>query len=107
MNIAHWVDIREDETPDPGGEQGDAYDFSTPVTDAVSLTAKWTQLHKVSFDMNGHGAVIKPVTVADGGSIAAPAAPAADGLADSRGRGESLAEDHLHAGGGSRARLYL
>ncbi|MDD6051412.1 MAG: InlB B-repeat-containing protein, partial [Clostridiales bacterium] len=60
---------------------GAAYDFDTPVTEAVSLTAKWTQLHKVSFDMNGHGAVIKPVSVEHGGSIAPPAAPAADGYA--------------------------
>ena len=60
---------------------GDAYDFSTAVTNAVSLTAKWTQLHKVSFDMNGHGAVIKPVSVADGKTVAAPDDPEATGYA--------------------------
>ena len=58
---------------------GAAYDFSTAVTEPVSLKAKWTQLHKVSFNMNGHGAVIKPVSVAHDGSIAAPTAPTADG----------------------------
>lgn len=58
---------------------GDVYDFSTPVTAPVVLTAKWTQLHKVSFNMNGHGAVIKPVSVADGGIVAEPTAPTADG----------------------------
>ncbi|MGN0794635.1 MAG: InlB B-repeat-containing protein [Aristaeellaceae bacterium] len=62
-------------------DAGEAYDFSTPVTADVALTARWTALHKVSFNLNGHGAVIKPVTVADGGTVAAPAAPAASGYA--------------------------
>lgn len=61
---------------------GAAYNFSTTaVTEPVSLKAKWTQLHKVSFNLNGHGAVIKPVTVADGETVAAPATPAASGYA--------------------------
>ena len=62
-------------------DAGEAYDFSTPVTADVALTARWTALHKVSFNLNGHGAVIKPVTVVDGGIVAAPAAPAASGYA--------------------------
>lgn len=56
------------------------YHFTEAVTAPVILHAKWTTLHTVTFDMNGHGAVIKPVTVADGGKVTAPnPAPTAEG----------------------------
>ena len=55
------------------------YIFTEQVTSDVTLHAKWTTLRTVSFNMNGHGAVIKPVTVDDGGTVSAPAAPTAEG----------------------------
>ena len=56
------------------------YDFSTLVTDPITLNAEWVQQHTVSFNMNGHGAVIKPVTVDDGDTVSAPdPAPTAEG----------------------------
>ena len=58
------------------------YDFSTLVTDPITLNAEWVQQHTVTFNMNGHGAVIKPVTVDDGGTVSAPyPAPTAEGYA--------------------------
>ena len=58
------------------------YHFTEAVTAPVTLHAKWTTLHTVTFDMNGHGAVIKPVTVDDGGTVSAPVpAPTAEGYA--------------------------
>ena len=56
------------------------YIFTEQVTSDVTLHAKWTTLRTVSFNMNGHGAVIKPVTVDDGGTVSAPVpAPTAEG----------------------------
>lgn len=56
------------------------YTFNDQVTSDVTLHAKWTTLRTVSFNMNGHGAVIKPVTVDDGGTVSAPyPAPTAEG----------------------------
>lgn len=55
------------------------YDFSTPVTDDIELFAEWVEQHTVTFNMNGHGAVIKPVTVDHGGNVTAPTAPSAEG----------------------------
>ena len=56
------------------------YTFNDQVTSDVKLHAKWTTLRTVSFNMNGHGAVIKPVPVDDGGTVSAPVpAPTAEG----------------------------
>ena len=56
------------------------YSFNDQVTSDVKLYATWTTLRTVSFNMNGHGAVIKPVPVDDGGTVSAPVpAPTAEG----------------------------
>ena len=56
------------------------YTFNDQVTSDVKLHAKWTTLRTVSFNMNGHGAVIKPVPVDDGGTVSAPVpSPTAEG----------------------------
>ena len=57
------------------------YNFTESVTGHVTLHAKWTTLHTVTFNLNGHGAVIKPMTVDDGGTVTAPATPTAEGYA--------------------------
>ena len=56
------------------------YNFSAPVTNHIILYAGWIQQHTVTFNMNGHGAVIKPVTVDRDSTVAAPdPAPTAEG----------------------------
>lgn len=56
------------------------YNFSRPVTGDINLYAGWIQQHTVTFNMNGHGAVIKPVTVDRGSTVSAPVpAPTAEG----------------------------
>lgn len=58
------------------------YNFSAPVTNPITLYAGWIQQHTVTFNMNGHGAVIKPRTVDHGGTVSAPyPAPTAEGYA--------------------------
>lgn len=60
-------------------EPNTEYHFTEKVTSNVTLYAKWTKQHTVKFNMNGHGAVIKPVTVDHGGNVTAPTAPSAEG----------------------------
>lgn len=58
------------------------YNFSRPVTGDINLYAGWIQQHTVTFNMNGHGKVIKPVTVDHGGTVSVPnPAPTAEGYA--------------------------
>ena len=60
-------------------EPNTEYHFTEKVTSNVTLYAKWTKQHTVKFNMNGHGAVIKPMTVDDGSTLSAPTAPSAEG----------------------------
>ncbi|MGN1368237.1 MAG: InlB B-repeat-containing protein [Aristaeellaceae bacterium] len=58
------------------------YTFTEQVTADLTLTAHWTQQHKVTFNMNGHGSVIAPKTVLHGGTVTAPdPVPTAEGYA--------------------------
>ena len=65
-----------------------AYDFSAPVTEDVTLYAKWTRksspapapaVHTVAFDANGHGKAPGAQEVEHGGKAKRPADPTADG----------------------------
>ncbi len=68
-------------------ECANAWDFDTDVvTDNTTLYAKWTEVvveperYTVSFNMNGHGVAVSPVTdVVSGGKISAPQAPTETG----------------------------
>ena len=59
----------------------EAWDFSTPVTQALALTARWEAVtHAVDFVFaNGQGA--ERVTVAHGSVVSTPAAPTREGYA--------------------------
>ena len=50
---------------------GETYDFETPITEAITLVAKWANAWTVSFD-GGEGTSIEPVVVKDGETISAP-----------------------------------
>lgn len=68
-------------------ECANAWDFDTDVvTDNTTLYAKWTgvvvepERYTVSFNMNGHGVAVSPVTdVVSGSKISAPQAPTETG----------------------------
>ncbi len=55
-----------------------AYSFSTQVRSSITLYAKWTAVHTVSFNSNG-GSSVADQTVANGGNATAPEAPTKDG----------------------------
>lgn len=64
---------------------GQPYDFGTPVTGNLTLTAVWEEnktptpvTHKVTFDTNG-GSAVDPQTVDDGATAVKPADPTRDG----------------------------
>lgn len=64
---------------------GADYDFGTPVTGNLTLTAVWEEnktpqpvTHKVTFDTNG-GSAVDPQTVDDGATAVKPADPTRDG----------------------------
>lgn len=60
---------------------GQPYDFSTPVTDDITLTAEWVKTpvnHTVTFDTDG-GAELPSQTVADGETATQPEVPVRDG----------------------------
>ncbi len=57
------------------------FDFSTAITNDITLHAKWVKHCTVTFNMNGHGAQVAPQTVANGGKAARPADPVAGGYA--------------------------
>ena len=66
---------------------GQPYDFGTPVTGNLTLTAVWEEnktpqpvTHKVTFDTNG-GSAVDPQTVDDGATAVKPADPTRDGYA--------------------------
>ncbi|MBR2321233.1 MAG: InlB B-repeat-containing protein, partial [Clostridia bacterium] len=50
---------------------GADYDFETPVTEALTLTAKWINLWMVTFDV-GEGTAVEAVEVKDGDKLAIP-----------------------------------
>lgn len=56
-----------------------AFSFNTPITEDITLYAKWLEPHTVSFDANGHGAAPKAETVYDGEKANEPKAPTAAG----------------------------
>lgn len=63
---------------------GQAYDFSKPVTSDITLVAAWTacpvpQTYTVTFDSNG-GSAVPAQTVGYGGLVTEPAAPHKDGF---------------------------
>ena len=67
---------------------GKAYDFTTPVTKDLTLTAQWEKqtppapvTHTVTFDVNGGKETISPITVNDGATVTMPANPTRDGYA--------------------------
>lgn len=58
---------------------GQAYDFDTPVTEDMTLTARWTaNQYTIAFDTDG-GSAVAPITQDYGTVIAAPAAPTREG----------------------------
>ncbi len=57
---------------------GSLYNFSTPVTDDIVLTAHWSNLYTVTFNTNG-GSVVASQSVAPGGRISKPSDPVFDG----------------------------
>lgn len=59
-------------------EEGELFDFSTPITSNLKLTADWTDeadTHTVTFDAAGGEPIPKKQIVVDGGYIAKPADP--------------------------------
>ena len=55
------------------------YDFSTPITEDITLYAKWLADPKVTFDVQGHGTAPETQTLAYGGTATEPSKPAAEG----------------------------
>ena len=53
---------------------GQPYDFSTPVTGDLTLTAAWTKLHTVTFDYGIKG-MTGSQQIADGGTLTEPYVP--------------------------------
>ena len=60
------------------GDAATAYDFTAPVTESFTLTARWMQLHTVSVDPD-NGSAADSYTVDDGTVIAAPTQPQKEG----------------------------
>ena len=63
-----------------------AFDFSTPITGAITLYAKWTKnggetptYYTVTFDANGHGTAPSAQSVEDGKTATKPTDPTASG----------------------------
>ena len=55
-----------------------AYNFDAVVTGNITISAKWTKLHTVTFDTAG-GSIIEALTVKDGQTVQLPAQPERDG----------------------------
>ena len=55
-----------------------AYNFDAVVTGNITISAKWTKLHTVTFDTAG-GSTIEAITVKDGQIVQLPAQPERDG----------------------------
>lgn len=60
-------------------ELTEAYDFETPVTENITLYAKWNALHTVSFDLNDGEGVIEDIIIENGLSLEKPEDPTKDG----------------------------
>ena len=52
--------------------EGEAYDFETPITEAIVLTAKWVPGYTVTFDAR-EGTAVEPAFVKEGTAVNAPA----------------------------------
>ena len=63
--------IREGYIFDAWTLEGVAYDFETPVTSDMTLTAKWAKAWTVTFDV-GEGSAVDPITVKEGDKVSAP-----------------------------------
>lgn len=55
------------------------FDFDTPITENITLYAKWVKTWTVTFDSNGHGAAPAVQTVEEGENAVKPADPTAEG----------------------------
>ncbi|WP_229051267.1 leucine-rich repeat protein [Aeromicrobium sp. Leaf350] len=58
---------------------GSPVTFPLAVSGSTTLYARWTALHTVTFDANGHGTAPAAVVVADGATVADPGALAVEG----------------------------
>ena len=72
LAIPETIPTRENYIFDGWMLNGEEYDFETPVTGALTLTAKWANAWTVTFDV-GEGTAIDPITVKDGTTVSAPA----------------------------------
>ena len=70
--------VRDGYTFDGWLLDGQPYDFSTPVTGDLTLTAAWTKLHTVTFDYGIEG-MTGSQQIADGGTLTEPYVPERDG----------------------------
>lgn len=69
------TDITKEDYKFDGWYKGDAkYDFSTEVTDSITLKARWTKVHTVTFKSNG-GSDVATQTVEDGKQATEPDDP--------------------------------
>lgn len=55
------------------------FDFDTPITENITLYAKWTKTWTVTFDANGYGTAPAVQTVEEGEKATKPADPTAEG----------------------------
>ena len=72
LAIPETIPTRENYIFDGWMLNGEEYDFETPITGALTLTAKWANAWTVTFDV-GEGSAIDPITVKDGATVSAPA----------------------------------
>lgn len=85
QHVTDGLTVTEPETPVREGYRfdgwlldGQPYDFSTPVTGDLTLTAAWTKLHTVTFDYGIEG-MTGNQQIADGGTLTEPYVPERDG----------------------------
>ncbi|MBO5479804.1 MAG: InlB B-repeat-containing protein [Clostridia bacterium] len=72
LAILETIPTRENHIFDGWMLNGEEYDFETPVTGALTLTAKWANAWTVTFDV-GECTAVDPITVKDGATVSAPA----------------------------------
>ncbi len=58
---------------------GKEFDFSTPIRSDITLTAHWTRVWTVAFDLNGGDETITAQSVKDGAKAVQPSDPSRDG----------------------------
>ncbi len=51
---------------------GNEFDFANALTEDITLYAKWEETATVTFDMQGHGIAVAPITVKSGDKIEEP-----------------------------------